>query len=78
VHKTIRTGVAVNPSADQINKWADFSQEAEGWVRIPLSSWPDLLWCLRHAERAEKAMATMRVEISHFEAGFSAAGGSGR
>lgn len=50
----------MNPSSEQIEKWAE--DMGDGWTRIPTSSWPDLLWCLREAEKVEKKLELSKID----------------
>lgn len=44
------------PNADQIEKWS--KRTDDGYVKIPATIWPELLWVMRMAEDAEtKLMA---------------------
>ena len=48
------------PSSEQIEQWANMDLVDDGWVKIPFSSWPELLWCLRQAEKVESELAALR------------------
>lgn len=54
------------PSSEQIAAWGE--DMGDGWVRLPASSWPELLWCLRKAESLESSgsptMITMESALS--------------
>ncbi len=58
-------GDGVIPNANMIEGWA--TETDDGYVKIPASSWPELLWVLRVAERAEDAVAGGRELIAAHE-----------
>jgi hypothetical protein len=49
----------VIPNADQIEKWSTHTDD--GYVKIPSSSWPELLWVLRKAEEVENGSMAQRA-----------------
>lgn len=48
----------MSPNADQIEAWAEDTDD--GYVRIPASAWPDLIWVLRQAEQVEEIVSAAR------------------
>lgn len=52
------------PNADLIERWS--SEDGDGYVKIPASAWPELLWVLRQAEKAETVvLAAQALSDAH-------------
>ena len=49
------------PSADLIERWGHPTDD--GYIAIPESAWPELLWVLRKAEEAEALLADVRTYL---------------
>lgn len=50
----------MKPSSEQIERWGE--DMGDGWTRIPTSAWPDLLWCLRQAEKLEARLELAKTD----------------
>jgi hypothetical protein len=49
------------PNAELVRKWGEYTDD--GWVRIPASCWPELLWVLEMAEKSEGIIGAAKAFV---------------